>query len=643
MRHSLFRTMLLTTMLIAPSVGSRVNAQVQDIYVEVFDTVNGWIAVSGFPNRLLNQPGLPSGSNVSFSAQNTRSYRVFGVSSSSDDIGTVSVNGPSTGFATLFIGRWNDNTTIVIPTQPLSVSGARNVQRVSASGKVKLQLRIDNDLADTGAAPANEVSAWQIARLDFGSLKGPVTHNPSQDAAAGNLTWIQGTFIDSAGDITARAGNITTVIATNGIRGDIKALQGSIGTINVTSASGSIGQSASVRATIQATAAIDSITARDVFADIDTDTDANPALSAISSLIVLRDFFGSLRAGTVANSFDVTQDLGATVHLMDTGLPIGRNLFIGRSFLTGATVNLPANKLQGRIVINSRNQPGGVWQGLVTVGGVALSPAPAYDNTATSIGGGTAGLAPFLLHAVDSFPTRAQNITPLTAAPSTTSPIRIRHYGPVILSGNPFVVGRRRMGTSNEYQDQSACFTPTWSASEPTIVTLTPRNAIGGDVTLQGGFEYRISLNQSGSNTLKCDLVSGNPAVAAYSPDYTSTICEECLGDADNSGVVNFNDTLNVLANFGSTECLKFGDADRDGDVDFADNLTVLANFNRICCGSGLMAGGGGGEENPAVLLSEALAQLGFESLEDFIKHIRSLDEAERNERIQELGKLLGG
>ncbi len=57
-----------------------------------------------------------------------------------------------------------------------------------------------------------------------------------------------------------------------------------------------------------------------------------------------------------------------------------------------------------------------------------------------------------------------------------------------------------------------------------------------------------------------------------------------CLGDADDSLIVDFTDVLITLANFGSTGApWGLGDTDGDGDVEFFDILTTLANFGANC------------------------------------------------------------
>ncbi len=383
---------------------------------------------------------------------------------------------------------------------------------------------------------------------------------------------------------------------------------------------------------------IESILAGEIHADITNPTDGYidfvKRIEAVKGGNNSGVFDGTLLTGQIldeaqANYIRIGGDLTATSKILIGGSLAG----------SGNEISVQPSGLKGQVVINAFDNAS-TWQEPVKIGTTVLDPPATpvdYTNTAASLGGGAVGQAPYLLHATDSFPTRGQNITPLSAAPGPSSPIRIRHFGPLLLSGNPFKLERRAMGSGGSWQDQSACLNTPALDTNKNIVILTPTTV------LQGGFEYRVSLNQGGSNTLKCDLVTGTPAVPAYSPEYTFTICELCPGDSDNNGTVNYDDVLSALANWGSTACLKAGDGERDGDVDFNDILTTYANWGETCCQASLMGGGGGEQEDPGVLLSEALNAMGFESLEDFIKHIWSLDESERNEMIQALGALLQG
>jgi hypothetical protein len=130
---------------------------------------------------------------------------------------------------------------------------------------------------------------------------------------------------------------------------------------------------------------------------------------------------------------------------------------------------------------------------------------------------------------------------------------------------------------------------------------------------------------------------------------------------------VDFNDITVTLANFCSGAaclCLGKGDADRNGTVEFADVTAILGHwlFEYPC-------GGGSGQsvaeapigripahadfaeegntpqtaEAAAMLISDALQSMGYESIEAFVAAIEAMDEDARNAEVRELGRLLGG
>lgn len=74
--------------------------------------------------------------------------------------------------------------------------------------------------------------------------------------------------------------------------------------------------------------------------------------------------------------------------------------------------------------------------------------------------------------------------------------------------------------------------------------------SVGGGYTLTGGFWGRVRM-------------------------------DECPGDADGNGIVNFADITAVLANWGDFGAT--GDANNDWFVSFADIVTVLSYFNVPC------------------------------------------------------------
>src|SRR5690606_8354197 len=85
-------------------------------------------------------------------------------------------------------------------------------------------------------------------------------------------------------------------------------------------------------------------------------------------------------------------DLLADVE-MQNSLGASNAIVIGEG-LAGA-ISLPSSGLMGQIIINNSNASG-AWTGTVDVGGTPLPVG--YAATASSLGGGSAGLVPFTLH-----------------------------------------------------------------------------------------------------------------------------------------------------------------------------------------------------------------------------------------------------
>jgi hypothetical protein len=146
-------------------------AQVTGIYVEVWrpPTANpcssgtprandGWFPVPGFPDRTAYcpgtsiAPGLPYGSNVTFSANSGASYRIFAVDSA-QSIGAINVSG--SGY-TLLVGRsTSSGPPFTSQTAFLAVAGASSIQSISAPGAT-LQVRSTGSVGPISSAASIE-------------------------------------------------------------------------------------------------------------------------------------------------------------------------------------------------------------------------------------------------------------------------------------------------------------------------------------------------------------------------------------------------------------------------------------------------------------------------------------------------------
>lgn len=335
------------------------------------------------------------------------------------------------------------------------------------------------------------------------------------------------------------------------------------------------------------------------------------------------------------------------------------------------SITMPALGLKKTIALGVLTPGGGssLWDGTVEAGpSIALTSddADGYTpaRTAASLGGGAVGVVPFRTHFDDCFPAFADLVSIPSVhpsdAPSPSEAVVVRHYGPVKLPAGgvrAFTVETRAIG-AGPWSDITTCFGESVD-TVGTAVMLTPVRK------LPGGFEYRVTQAKDGSsnNRLLCDLPVGATipvaSVADFQREFRFTVCDSIsLGDAESDGEVNFGDITSVLSNFGLTDCLRMGDADRDGDRDFSDVTEVLSNWEFIYCGGStqsavLMANGIQSidfeGETPmtstaaAMAVADALATMGYASIEAFTDAIALMDEESRNAEVRRLGRLLEG
>lgn len=173
------RVLLLVVAIAAACVSAK--GQLSGIYVEFYNPTapyhvapDGWQTVPNFPCRHgpdpdndgipsslgTPEPGLPSGSNISLTNVNSVNYRVFAVSPTTTDIGTISVSGGAS-VPTLFIGEPAGGFPIASQFARLPVAGARNLGGLSYGlPKLRVQGFIHGTL--TGS-----MSVHEIVRFDF--------------------------------------------------------------------------------------------------------------------------------------------------------------------------------------------------------------------------------------------------------------------------------------------------------------------------------------------------------------------------------------------------------------------------------------------------------------------------------------------
>lgn len=282
--------------------------------------------------------------------------------------------------------------------------------------------------------------------------------------------------------------------------------------------------------------------------------------------------------------------------------------------------------LIGRVIIGANNtSQNWTWTAPVTIGSTVLEDPniPAYPNSAASLGGGSIGLVPFQLHATDCEPANGDTL-PYCEPPTE---IRMRHYGPVTWDGendpDPFIIERRRIGSTDSWVDHSDCFTQAIDSGDSAVVVLTP------GVALQSGFDYRVRLRQdSGENVLRCDLleIATLPEVADHASDFVFCAGVVGLGDANGDGIVNKDDHTCVNANLYTTDCLTLGDANRDGSVDLDDRTCVTENWlnEYVMCPIPLLAMSSESSECERTMY-DALVAMGFENAAEYIAFVGEL------------------
>ncbi len=433
----------------------------------------------------------------------SRKVNIFGhLLSTSINAGLIDINNLAGDipdpYLEIFIGQ-GDFPYSVQPTQAV-IGSVDRIRVVDPNTRPKT--RLAGHVAGNLGSSLGGVTVGKVYRLDVdGALRGvfmdqspgvdfPLIHAGSTVAGT-TITCNLGTINrvqvanDALGNISAPGGEITNVLASN-LRGNVIA-RDFIANIDVTGAIGTTVPGPISIDTTGASAPIGIVKGASINATIDAGT------------LAARGNIGQIRttSGTFAGSINAlnAQDPSPGVAVIS----------IAGSVLASSSITLAAGGLKGQMIVNQGNA-GGTWGAgaSVTVGGVALSPMPYYNNTSASIGGGAVGLAPFNINGEDCVP---RNGHTLTFAETTT--VLLRHYGPLLAwTGQPVEIAWRESGTipwiilpENEFI----------VAAGP-----TPRDLVITAVTnfdFKVGFDYRIRPKPG---VLRCAAVTGNPDVFPY-------------------------------------------------------------------------------------------------------------------------------
>lgn len=373
-----------------------------------------------------------------------------------------------------------------------------------------------------------------------------------------NVTTIVST--DIGGNLTGETrllqrtfGGQSSIIAMT-VRGDVlNSVLTPFGSIFTLTIDGKIG-APGVYPDIFARDRIENLRAGDIYANISSVAYNNTGfLGRIESSHL---FGGGVLEGSV-NTATFFSD-NAVVPGLYVGGPLNADVNIYNSFnFAGGQIVLPVGGLTSQIIINAANA-GGVWTQPVKIGpdgnpGQVALVNPAYAQTAQSLGGGSVGLAPFALHGSSCDP--PQNGVAASTGASLATPVRVRHYGPVIWTpgATPLIVESRTAGSADPWTDITPAFQfAQGGANREVLITPLP-----GQTGFAGGLEYRIRPVRTGPGALRCERVTGSPLVVVDDPsnqgyDYRFTVTQRaCAADLNGDGQVSAADLAILLGSWG--------------------------------------------------------------------------------------------
>lgn len=299
--------------------------------------------------------------------------------------------------------------------------------------------------------------------------------------------------------------------------------------------------------------------------------------------------------------------LGTLEGAIDIGgvLTAGTTITIERSLV--GTISFPANGLQGQIIVNGDNV-GGTWSGSVVVGAIQLDPgqsldankAPYYTRLASTLGGGSVGLAPFHLHGSNCTPSHDPDgagigIDADVINADTDAHVFCTFYGPIARAtpGNTwkqhFNIWCRPLGSTSctwfQVNDAFAVSGPgegTWG--EPRALGLARASS---DIFIAPGI-YRVE--PVAADSVRCAGVTSSPAVVwpeitcddsgiglGYVFKVTGEGADCHLADFNHSGGVTVQDIFDFLAAYFASD--PSADVNNSGSVSVQDIFDFLAAY----------------------------------------------------------------
>jgi hypothetical protein len=242
--------------------------------------------------------------------------------------------------------------------------------------------------------------------------------------------------------------------------------------------------------------------------------------------------------------------------------------------------------LLGLVDINRFQHGAGAWESGATVSaGSTTLTAYNYPETPAAIGGGSAGLVSYRLHNSACNPVNAGHVI---ATGGSHPSVRLRHYGPLSWnsgSGVPANISRRLACSSDAFASVSAS-TSNFALDDDNPSAAEPNRTLVVTLPFQFGYEYKITPT---SNLKSYVTGSGDPAVT-WDSDYTFTVVSECYADVNGSGVVDADDLIAVILDWGScpsppaacpVDIVPLPCGNDAADVD--DLIAVILNWGMNC------------------------------------------------------------
>jgi hypothetical protein len=242
----------------------------------------------------------------------------------------------------------------------------------------------------------------------------------------------------------------------------------------------------------------------------------------------------SISGGVLSGTVEVGGDLSGTISFLPdvpaaSMAPTGKVL-IGGILAGSGRINVPAGNLAGQIVLNANGLVAGTaWNGVVSVGGLTLAPAPNYSALPTSLGGGSVGVVPFRFREDASFPGIPASGTRQYAVQeffTQNRPIRLEFYGPVSITATPATIWLVDPDGNLADVDVTALFTFSVDANSPRELRISRSNSPAatdldylGDRTVPGSIYGSRLYRIEPTSALKCDpdfLLAAAPSVPPF-------------------------------------------------------------------------------------------------------------------------------